>query len=76
MEAMEWVERLGGWGVVLLVVRWMMSRHDKMTEALTDSNRALTDSVAAYGEFQRTNDDAHRQIVHTLEEIRDAVRLR
>ena len=34
---LEWVERLGGWAVVVVIGRWMMLRMDRMFDNLTRS---------------------------------------
>lgn len=45
-ELPSWFVDLGGWGVVLLIVRWMMTRIDKLIAA-SDANM-----VAAISEFR------------------------
>ena len=63
-DLFEWIERLGGWAVVGLIVHWLLARQDRLITALEKS-------VQAYGDFQKTNDEAHREIVTTLKQIRD-----
>jgi hypothetical protein len=57
-----WIERLGGWAVVLIIVRWMMSRIDRLLEGFL---KALDQFQIFENEERRT----HRAIVETQERI-------
>jgi len=73
MEAMEWVERLGGWAVLVYIVAGMMRRQDKVIDALKDA-------VDAFSGF-RADLNAHNRAVErtqkeTLYELRAMARER
>jgi hypothetical protein len=56
---MEWVERLGGWGVLVLIVRWMMTRLDRRDHQMDDMILSLQDSVRTMQRFQEEVADMH-----------------
>jgi hypothetical protein len=62
MEILDWVERLGGWGVLVLVVRWMMTRQDRTITAL---ERAVTQ----FERFERDEEKMHAEILRRLESM-------
>jgi hypothetical protein len=63
---MGWVERLGGWAVVLIIVRWFMMRLDIMIQQLTTA-------VSAFQRFESEEVVTHRAILNGLGNIRDSV---
>ena len=70
---LAWVERLGGWAVVLLIVRWMMSRIDKLIEgfsgALKNFQEFEIEERRMHGNIIETQD----RIIQTQEHILDVV---
>lgn len=62
VSVLEWVERLGGWGVVLLIVRWMMTRIDKMIEGWSAA-------LEQFARFEKSEEELHQRIVSTQYEI-------
>jgi hypothetical protein len=70
---LDWIERLGGWGVVLLVVRWMMSRIDADRREHRETTRELVGSMQAaldqFARFESEEHDTHDRIVATQREI-------
>lgn len=61
-DVLDWVERLGGWAVVLIIVRWMMSRIDTMIEGW---QRALDQ----FARFEEHEESVHKEIVQTQRDI-------
>lgn len=61
-SVMEWVERLGGWAVVLIVVRWMMSRSDQTVDGMADA-------IARFRSFEDEEKDVHHKITSTQDTI-------
>jgi hypothetical protein len=66
-DLMQWVERLGGWAVVLLVVRWMMMRMDRMIDGWETV-------VTGFNAFQSTERDHHSEMLRTQRDILAAIR--
>ena len=67
MDILAWVERLGGWGVVLLIVKWMMRHMDRLGDEL----RA---AVAAFTAFREEESRAHEIIRRTQIDILDEIK--
>ena len=65
METLEWVERFGGWAVVLAVVRWMMARIDRLIDTF---ERAID----TFHGFEREERKVHEEILRRLDALRDA----
>lgn len=63
-ELFTWVERLGGWGVVLLVVRWMMTRIDKL---ITN----LETAIKSFQAFEAAEEAVHTQVVDNQKKLCD-----
>ena len=61
-EVLIWIERLGGWAVVLLIVKWMMARIDSL---ITGFDGALD----VFREFQVEEREMHQELVRTQEKI-------
>ena len=66
---MDWVERLGGWAVVVMIVRWMLASQK-------DLIKTLTRAVDAFQEFEKAEEIHHvdqttamAKIVETQKEI-------
>lgn len=81
MEWMDWVERFGGWGVVILVVRWMMTRMDRMIdnfeEALEKFGKHEVEETVNRSQvrhdFSHLHED-HKEILDKLEEVHGDVK--
>ncbi len=56
-----------GWAAVLFIVRWMMSRMDR----LIDNNEK---SVSAFQRYQEQEERTHQALVETQERIRDEIK--
>jgi len=56
---MEWVERLGGWGVVILVVRWLLSRTDRLIALV---NALVAENADSHARLVRISEGATRRI--------------
>ena len=78
MDWMDWVERFGGWGVVILIVRWMMTRIDRMIDnfelALKKFDQHETEELVyrahAKHDFADLKDD-HKEIIDILGEMKE-----
>ncbi len=73
INTFEWVERLGGWTVVALIVRWFMARidtRDQHVERLIISFEAATEEFKRYNAEERI---AHEIIMRKLGVIEEAV---
>lgn len=70
-DAMDWIERLGGWGVVLLVVRWMMSRMDRMIDNLQSTASAFVEFRQEFHQYRQDDERVHGQIVQELQGLRE-----
>lgn len=66
-EALEWVERLGGWAVVCFIVYWLTMRWEKRMEALT---QAIKDGAAEDRESQRRHEDKTDRVLSEVREIK------
>jgi hypothetical protein len=73
-ELIPWIERLGGWGVVILVVRWQMTRMDRMLDGLDKSVSMFAESLSTFQEFERESRRVHDIIVSTQREILEAIK--
>ncbi len=76
MEYAEWVERLGGWACVLIIVKWMMSRMDKLIDNLTKTAGAFSDFHKEFHTYKRDDSRVHEQIVAELQNLRNDARVR
>lgn len=56
-----------GWAAVLFIVRWMMSRMDR----LIDNNEK---SISAFQRFQETEERTHQALVETQQRILDEIK--
>lgn len=56
-----------GWAAVLFIVRWMMSRMDR----LIDNNEK---SISAFQRFQEQEEHTHQALVETQERILDEIK--
>jgi hypothetical protein len=70
----EWIERLGGWAAVLLVVRWMMSRFDRMIDSQDRAVAAMKSAIDAFQRFQSIEEETHARLIETQREILDQIR--
>jgi hypothetical protein len=50
-DYLEWVERFGGWGALLLVVRWLMVRMDRTITAFEGMVRASDAHLEAHSDL-------------------------
>lgn len=75
-SAMAWVERLGGWAVVLVVVRWMMSRIDRTISGLEKSVATFSEALATFREYEQAEVEAHREIASSQQRILDELKRR
>lgn len=71
---LAWIERLGGWAAVLVVVRWMMSRLDRMIDNQDRSVTAMQSAIATFENFQTIEAEAHGRLIETQKEILDQLR--
>lgn len=46
MNLIEWVERLGGWGALLLIVRWMLTRLDATLRAVEETQAQIVSTMS------------------------------
>jgi len=46
MNVLEWVERLGGWGALLVIVRWMLTRLDATLESVQYTQAQIVRAMA------------------------------
>lgn len=63
---LEWVERLGGWGVLVFVVWWMMRRSDVRDTLMQAAFAKLSEAVDTFAEVERQNRADHKEILDTL----------
>jgi hypothetical protein len=75
-DIMEWVERLGGWGVVVWVVWRMMRSNERMIEAGEEDRRVFRAAVDEFRKYRSEDDRAHRDIIDTQKNIIEAMRAR
>lgn len=68
-EVATWVERFAGWGVVLLIVKWMMARADRQNDQTDKLVSSLQAAVAHFDKFQRQEDEVHHALIRTQEKI-------
>ena len=64
---LQWVERLGGWGAILLIVRWMMARLDKMIDSFQSA-------VVTFGDYEAEGRAAHNVIIEQQKRILDSIK--
>ncbi len=69
MEWMQWIERLGGWAVVVFICWWMMRRSDSRDRLLQAAFEKLGDAVDTFSEIERQNRQDHNKIVETLDRM-------
>lgn len=69
---LDWVERMGGWGVVVLVVYWLTTRWEKRMDAqaekLTSLAEAIHEQTLKYGQLGThllNNQNAIKQDIRT-----------
>lgn len=74
MDNLEWIERLGGWAAVLVVVRWMMSRIDRMIDNQDRSVAAMKAAIDAFQGFQSSEEETHARLIETQREILEQIR--
>ena len=74
MDNLEWVERLGGWAAVLVVVRWMMSRIDRMIDNQDRSVEGLKSAIDSFQRFQSVEEETHARLIETQREILDQIK--
>jgi hypothetical protein len=70
---LEWVERLGGWGVVCFVVWWMMRRSDARDKMLQAAFEKLGTAVDTFADVERNNRCDHEKILDTLDRVEQQV---
>jgi len=68
------IERLGGWAAVMAMVRWMMSRQDRMLDNQEKSVEALQSAIDAFHAFQMEEKGVHDRLERVQEEILEEVR--
>jgi len=72
---LDWVERLGGWGVVAFIVYWGMRRMDKMIDTFQQSLRVFQKFEQAEERTHRELREVQNRMLQTqnkiLEEIKD-----
>lgn len=73
MEWMEWVERLGGWAVVVFVCWWMMKRSDVRDKLLQAAFEKLGTAVETFSKIEQQNHQDHQAINDSLKRIEDKV---
>jgi hypothetical protein len=64
MDSLDWVERLGGWAAILLVVRWMMTRLDKLIDSFQET-------IATFRTFEAEERKTHEAIMESQKAIID-----
>jgi len=62
VNALQWVERLGGWAVVLIIVRWMMTRIDSLINGFTSA-------LESFRTFETEERQMHSKILETQDTI-------
>lgn len=62
IDGLEWIERLGGWAAILLVVRWMMTRLDKLIDSFQGA-------IEVFREFEYEERKTHDVILKSQEQI-------
>jgi hypothetical protein len=67
-ELPNWLTDVGGWGVVLLIVRWMMMRIDKLIAA-SDVN--MTAAIAEFRAFRLQELEQHASLEEGQQRILD-----
>lgn len=67
----EWLKDIGGWGVVLLIVRWMMTRIDALI-ASSESN--MKAAIQEFKDFRVQEQLQHSKIEDSQQEILEAIR--
>ena len=57
----------GGWAAVLLIVRWMMSRMDRLIDSMQVS-------ISTFQKFQENEEKTHADLIETQREILEQVK--
>ncbi len=70
-ELPAWIRDVGGWGVVLLIVRWMMTRIDTLIASSEGNMRA---AITEFREFRLQEQRQHEAIEESQQEILDRLR--
>jgi hypothetical protein len=70
---MEWIERLGGWAVVLVIVRWMMQRIDQGQKDAREDRALFREALDAFKSYQASEDRVHADINASLERVEGKV---
>lgn len=65
-DLLEWVERLGGWAVVIWIVHAMMKRSDRAIDALVNA-------VDAFDSYRSEAVSHHEEVTRELRALREAV---
>jgi len=71
---LDWVERLGGWGVVVYIVWWGTQHANKTRIQVDKMIETFRLAVQSFQTFEREERDAHEKILKRLQDIHDAVR--
>jgi len=64
-----WVERLGGWGVVLLIVKWFMASTDRQVKALERAVSTFSEYQTEYRASHDRINSAHAAIQMSLQRL-------
>ena len=68
-EVLEWIERFGGWVVVLVIVRWMMSRMDRQAGQVDALIVEFKKAIDVFRGLQMEEDRVHAKITSSLDDI-------
>lgn len=63
----DWIERLGGWGAVLLIVRWMMSRQDRLIDSLIGTKDCLAEFHGEWRAAKAADLELHAELVALMQ---------
>ena len=67
--ALQWVERIGGWAVVLLIVRWMMARMDRQGDHVEALIAQFSEAIKVFRDGQMEEERVHSRITEQVSNL-------